>query len=106
MTVQDIIRARIDGLEEPVKRTVQTAAVIGREFGHPLLLRISEMANEVQDYVEPLKHLELIHEKRYSPELEYIFKHAVTQDVAYQSLLSQRRKALDGTIREARHDPH
>jgi class 3 adenylate cyclase/tetratricopeptide (TPR) repeat protein len=101
MTVQDIIRARIDGLEEPVKRTVQTAAVIGREFGHRLLVRISEMANEVQHYVETLKHLELIHEKQYSPELEYIFKHAVTQDVAYQSLLSQRRKEIHGIIGEA-----
>jgi class 3 adenylate cyclase/tetratricopeptide (TPR) repeat protein len=101
MTVQDIIRARIDGLEEPVKRTVQTAAVIGREFGHRLLERISEMAAEVQHYVETLKDLELIHEKRFFPELEYIFKHAVTQDVAYQSLLSQRRKEIHGIIGEA-----
>ena len=101
MTVQDIIRARIDGLEDPVKRTVQTAAVIGREFGHRLLERISEMAAEVQHYVETLKDLELIHEKRFFPELEYIFKHAVTQDVAYQSLLSQRRKEIHGIIGEA-----
>jgi tetratricopeptide (TPR) repeat protein len=104
MTVQDIIRARIDGLEEPVKRTVQSAAVIGREFGHRLLERISEMAAEVQHYVETLKRLELIHEKRFFPELGYIFKHAVTQDVAYQSLLSQRRKEIHGIIGEAIED--
>ena len=100
-TIQDIIRARIDRLEEPVKRTVQTAAVIGREFGLRLLERISEMAAEVQGYLDTLKHLELIHEKRFFPELEYIFKHAVTQDVAYQSLLSQRRKELHGAIGQA-----
>jgi class 3 adenylate cyclase/tetratricopeptide (TPR) repeat protein len=104
MSVHDIIRARIDGLEEPVKRMVQTAAVIGREFGHRLLVRISEMATEVQRYVETLKHLELIHEKRFFPELEYIFKHAVTQDVAYQSLLSQRRREIHRIIGEAIED--
>jgi predicted ATPase len=100
-TIQDIIRARIDRLEEPVKRTVQTAAVIGREFGLRLLARISEMAEEVQRYLDTLKHLELIHETRVFPELEYIFKHAVTQDVAYQSLLGQRRRELHGAIGRA-----
>jgi tetratricopeptide (TPR) repeat protein len=100
-TIQDIIRARIDRLEEPVKRTVQAAAVIGREFGLRLLARISEMAQEVQGYLDTLKHLELIHETRFFPELEYIFKHAVTQDVAYQSLLGQRRKELHGAIGQA-----
>jgi class 3 adenylate cyclase/tetratricopeptide (TPR) repeat protein len=105
-TIQDIIRARIDRLEEPVKRTVQTAAVIGREFGLRLLSRISEMAEEVQRYLDTLKHLELIHEKRFFPELEFIFKHAITQDVAYQSLLGQRRKELHGAIGRAVEELH
>ena len=97
-TIQDIIRARIDRLEEPVKRTVQAAAVIGREFGLRLLARISEMAAEVQHHLEILTRAELIHETRFFPELEYIFKHAVTQDVTYQSLLAKRRKDLHGAI--------
>jgi class 3 adenylate cyclase/tetratricopeptide (TPR) repeat protein len=97
-TVQDIIRARLDRLEDPVKRTAQTAAVIGREFGLGLLTRISELSAEVQGYLERLTHLELIHEKRLSPEIEYVFKHAVIQDVAYQSLLLQRRKDLHTAI--------
>jgi predicted ATPase len=100
-TIQDIIRARLDRLEEPVKRTVQTAAVIGREFGQRLLTRLSDMAAQVQLYLETLKHLELIHEKRFFPELEYIFKHAVIQDVAYQSLLVRRRQELHGAIGRA-----
>jgi class 3 adenylate cyclase/tetratricopeptide (TPR) repeat protein len=100
-TVQDIMRARIDRLEEPVKRTVQTAAVIGREFGLRLLTRLSDMAAEVEHYLETLKHQELIHEKRFFPELEYIFKHAVIQDVAYQSLLTQRRQQLHSAIGRA-----
>ncbi|MBI3988378.1 MAG: AAA family ATPase [candidate division NC10 bacterium] len=103
-TIHDIIRARIDRLEEPVKRTVQTAAVIGREFGLRLLTRISEMATEVQHYLDTLKHLEFIHETRFFPELEYIFKHAVIQDVAYQSLLVHRRKELHGAIGRAIED--
>src|SRR5215472_7710259 len=103
-TIQDIIRARIDRLEEPVKRTVQAAAVIGREFGLRLLTRISEVAAEVQRYLDTLTHAELIHETRVFPELEYIFKHAVTQEVAYQSLLAQRRKHLHGAIGRAIED--
>ena len=97
-TIQDIIQARIDRLEEPVKRTVQAAAVIGRKFGVWLLTRISEVSDEVQHYLDTLKHLEFIHETRFLPELEFIFKHAVTQDVAYQSLLALRRKDLHGSI--------
>jgi len=103
-TIQDIMRARIDRLAEPVKRTAQTAAVIGREFGLRLLTRLSDMAAEVQHGIETLKHLEFIHEKRFLPELEYRFKHAVIQDVAYQSLLAQRRRELHGAIGQAIED--
>ncbi len=105
-SVQDIIRARIDRLEEPVKRIVQAAAVIGREFGFRLLARISEMAGEAQRYLDTLKHLELIHEKTFFPELEYIFKHALTQDVAYQTLLSHRRRELHGKVGRAIEELH
>jgi class 3 adenylate cyclase/tetratricopeptide (TPR) repeat protein len=97
-TVQDIVRARLDRLDEPVKRTVQTAAVIGREFGVDLLTRVSGAAADVPDYLATLAQLELIREKRFFPEMEYIFKHAVIQDVAYQSLLLQRRKDLHTAI--------
>lgn len=103
-TVQDIIRARIDRLDDPVKRTVQAAAVIGRQFGLGLLERISEMAAQVVGYLDTLKHLELIHEMGFFPELEFTFNHAVTQDVAYQSLLGPRRKELHGAIARAIED--
>jgi class 3 adenylate cyclase/tetratricopeptide (TPR) repeat protein len=100
-TIQDIIRARIDRLGEPVKRTVQNAAVIGREFGLRLLTRISEAAPDVEHSVDTLKRLEFIHETRFFPELEFIFKHAVTKDVTYDSLLVQRRKEVHGAIGRA-----
>jgi tetratricopeptide (TPR) repeat protein len=103
-TLQDIIRARLDRLEEPVKRTVQTAAVIGRQFGLHLLSRVSAMAQEIESYLATLKHLELVHEVRFFPEHEYAFKHAVIQDTAYRSLLKQRRKALHAAIGQAIED--
>ena len=100
-TVQDIVRARIDRLQEPIKRTVQNAAVIGREFALRLLARISEVPADVHDYLETLTHVELIHEKRFFPEPEYVFKHAVTQDVAYETLLDRRRRELHGVVGHA-----
>jgi class 3 adenylate cyclase/tetratricopeptide (TPR) repeat protein len=100
-SVQDIVRARLDRLDEPVKRTAQTAAAIGREFGLSVLRRVSEIAQEVERYLETLQRLELIHETRLFPEPEYIFKHAVIQDTAYQSLLTQRRRELHGAIGRA-----
>jgi tetratricopeptide (TPR) repeat protein len=100
-TVHDIVRARLDRLDEPVKRTVQTAAAIGREFGLNVLRRVSEITQEVERYLETLQRLELIHETRFFPEPEYIFKHAVIQDAAYQSLLTQRRRELHTAIGRA-----
>jgi class 3 adenylate cyclase/tetratricopeptide (TPR) repeat protein len=97
---QDIIRARIDRLVEPVKRTAQTAAVIGREFGLRLLAQVSGNAALTQ-FLDTLKHAELIHETRFFPEIEYIFKHAIIQDVVYQSILLRRRRELHGAIGRA-----
>jgi class 3 adenylate cyclase/tetratricopeptide (TPR) repeat protein len=100
-TVHDMIRVRLDRLEDPVKRTVQTAAVIGRQFGLNLLVRVTELAQEIESHLATLKRLELVHTARFFPEPEYVFRHAVIQDVAYQGLLSQRRKSLHGAIARA-----
>jgi len=100
-TIQDIIRARIDRLGDPVKRTMQNAAVIGREFGLRLLTRISEVAPGVEQSVDTLKRLEFIHETRVFPELEFIFKHGVIQDVTYGSLLAPRRREVHAAIGRA-----
>jgi class 3 adenylate cyclase/tetratricopeptide (TPR) repeat protein len=100
-SVRDIILARIDNLEESVKRTVQQASVIGREFGLRLLTRVATKAEEVPDSLNTLRHLELIRERQFFPELEYIFKHAIVQDVAYDSLLLERRRQLHGAIAAA-----
>jgi predicted ATPase len=100
-SIPEIIRARLDRLDEPVKRTVQIAAVIGRQFSRSLLMRVAEPAHDVEPCLATLKRLELVHETRFFPQPEYVFKHAVIQDAAYQGLLSGRRKSLHGTIGRA-----
>jgi len=72
--------------------------VIGREFALRLLERIAETGKEVRGQLEELRSLELIYEKAMHPELAYMFKHALTHDVAYDSILIDRRKFLHRTI--------
>lgn len=95
--VQDLIMARIDRLQEGPKRAVQGAAVIGRDFSVRLLQRVLKEEGLGQ-HLEQLKSLEFIYEKRVFPETEYTFKHSLTQEVAYESLLYQRRRQLHGII--------
>jgi predicted ATPase len=93
-TIQDVIMARIDRLEEAPKRTLQLASVIGREFTRRLLDRIADIRAQTEEVLRDLKAIELIYEKSLFPELAYMFKHALTHEVAYGSLLVQRRKEL------------
>jgi class 3 adenylate cyclase/tetratricopeptide (TPR) repeat protein len=97
-TIQDIIVSRLDRLPEHQKRTIQTAAVIGREFAARLLRRIADIQEQLDDCLSELKNLELIYEKSVFPDLEYIFKHVLTQEAAYNSLLSTRRTRLHTAI--------
>ena len=100
-TVQGIIAARMDRLEENLKRTMQVASVIGRDFAFRILQTITGMKEELKSYLLNLQGLEFIYEKRLFPELEYIFKHALTQEVAYNSLLLKRRRQIHENIGRA-----
>jgi len=100
-TVQGIIAARIDRLDESLKRIMRVASVIGREFAFRILQAIMEMKEELKSHLLNLQGLEFIYEKRLFPELEYIFKHALTQEVAYNSLLLKRRKEIHEKIGRA-----
>jgi class 3 adenylate cyclase/tetratricopeptide (TPR) repeat protein len=93
-TIQDIIRSRIDHLDAPAKRALQLASVIGREFAVRLLETIVGLDEPLMESLKKLKRLELIYERSLFPEHTCIFKHALTQEVAYNSLLMQRRKEL------------
>ncbi|MFC1858855.1 adenylate/guanylate cyclase domain-containing protein [Thermodesulfobacteriota bacterium] len=100
-TIQGIIAARLDRVEENLKRIMQMASVIGREFAFRILQTIMEMKEGLKSSLINLQGLEFISQKRLFPELEYIFKHALTQEVAYGSLLKERRKEIHGKIGHA-----
>jgi len=101
-TVQALLAARIDRLPPEDKRLLQTAAVIGTEVPWPLLQAIADTSDEVLS--RSLAHLqaaEFLYETNLFPERAYTFKHALTHEVAYGSLLHERRRALHARIVEA-----
>jgi class 3 adenylate cyclase/tetratricopeptide (TPR) repeat protein len=100
-TIQGIIAARMDRLEDNLKRTMQVASVIGRDFAYRILQTITGTREELKSYLLNLQGLEFIYEKTLFPELEYIFKHALTQEVAYNSLLLKRRSEIHERIGKA-----
>jgi len=105
-TIQDVIMARIDRLEEVPKRTLQLASVIGREFPRGLLDRLAATGEPLDGALRDLKAIELIRETQRVPEPAYAFRHALTQDVAYHSLLRERRKELHHRIGRAIEELH
>ena len=88
------LSARIDRLPETPKRLLQTAAVLGREFAPALLKELWEGSDTLEAMLLELKHLEFLYDRPGIEEPIYIFKHALTQDVAYDSLLISRRQVL------------
>ena len=94
-TIQDIIMARVDSLPDESKSLLQIVSVVGREFNYDLIKRITVLAErELLAQVSTLKEAELIYERGIYPQSTYIFKHALTQEVAYNSLLQKRRKEI------------
>jgi ABC-type oligopeptide transport system substrate-binding subunit/class 3 adenylate cyclase len=91
-TLQGVLLARIDRLEEDVRRTLQLASVIGKSFLYRILETISEAETQLDAHLSQLQRVDLVREKARIPELEYIFKHALTQEAAYSTLLHERRK--------------
>ena len=103
-SIQGIIAARLDRLPENLKRITQVASVIGREFAYRVLQAIIRMREDLKPSLRNLEGLELIYQKQLIPELEYIFKHTLTQEVAYNSLLSSMRSEVHGKIGAAIED--
>jgi class 3 adenylate cyclase/tetratricopeptide (TPR) repeat protein len=105
-TVQGVITARIDRLSEGTKRLVRTAAVIGREFSVRLLDKIWDGGGPLHPHLLELKRLEFVYERAGGEEPVYVFKHALTQDVAYEGLLTHRRQILHGGAARALEEIH
>jgi class 3 adenylate cyclase/tetratricopeptide (TPR) repeat protein len=101
-TVQAVLAARIDRLPAEEKQLLQTAAVIGTEVPLALLQAVAEVPEEpLRLGLTHLQAAEFLYETRLFPEHEYTFKHALTQQVAYETLLHERRRALHARIVEA-----
>ncbi len=99
-TLQGVIMARIDRLDEDAKQVVKLASVIGRSFLYRLLLALGEAGGALDLELQELQRLQIIREKSQLPELEYIFKHALVQAATYESMLLQRRRALHRQVGE------
>ena len=91
-SLQGILLARIDRLEDDVRLTLQLASVIGRSFLYRILAEIAEAESQLNRHLDTLQRLDLVREKCRQPELEFIFKHALVQSAAYNSLLIERRQ--------------
>jgi predicted ATPase len=94
-TVQGVLAARIDRLAPEEKALLQQLAVIGREFPLSLVRHvITQPEDEIYRLLSTLQHKEFLYEQPAFPEVAYLFKHALTHEVAYNSVLIERRKAL------------
>jgi len=100
-TVQGVIAARIDRLEEAVKGVLKLASVIGRSFFLRILKAINQAADNVEEGLNRLEDAELIRLRQQIPEIEYIFNHALVQEAAYDSILSERRRAIHRSVAQA-----
>ncbi len=101
-SVQSLLAARIDRLDEGTKRLLQTASVVGDGFAEPLLARVAGSGPEaVRGPLRALVQGEFLYEQSLYPELEYAFKHPLTREVAYGSLLRERRRELHARTAEA-----
>lgn len=93
-TIQGVIMARLDRLPENSKRLLQTASILGREAMLRLLARIWEGNTNFESELAELFRLEFLYERPSADDRVFVFKHALTQDVAYDSLLARRRRDL------------
>jgi tetratricopeptide (TPR) repeat protein len=101
-TVQAVLAARIDRLPPEEKRLLQVASVVGKDVPFALLLAVADLAEEdLRRGLDHLRAAEFLYETRLFPEHEYTFKHALTHEVTYASLLQERRRITHARIMEA-----
>jgi len=93
-SINEVIMARIDRLEEETKDLLRVASVIGRSFFYKILMQVVQSAEKIDAKIEYLKSIQMIRERRRMSELEYLFKHALAQEAIYESILLKRRREL------------
>jgi predicted ATPase/class 3 adenylate cyclase len=100
-TLQGVLTARIDRLQEETKRVLQLASVVGRVFFYRVLAEIAREERELDARLLALQREQLIRERARVPELEYIFKHELTREAAYNGLLKKERRIYHQQVAEA-----
>jgi len=93
-TIHGVISARLDRLDDDAKRILQEASVIGRAFLYEILKSITQLRRGIDECLNGLEHLDLIRAKSLQPYMEYIFKHALIQEVTYNGILKTHRKEI------------
>ena len=97
-TIHGVISGRLDRLENNTKRILQEASVIGRAFLCEILRRITTLKQDIDRFLRGLEKLDLIRTRSLHPDLEYVFKHALTQEVTYNGLLKKERRKIHERI--------
>ena len=98
-TIQDVIMARVDALPEGAKELLQSGSVIEREFSYEVIRKVSGLSEqELLNRLSVLKDSELLFERGIYPKSNFIFKHALTQEVVYDSILTRKKKELHNKI--------
>ena len=100
-TIHDVVMARIDRLPDETKRLLQIAAVLGREFPVVLLNAVWKGPGSVEDQLRELSRLEFVYERVETQGSVYVFRHALTQETAYGSLLERNRRVYHGAVGHA-----
>ena len=103
--VQETLQARLDRLEADTREVINIAAVVGRNFGLPLLECVAPRAS-LGPALSELQRLELVVEERRRPAPEYRFRHGLVQEVAYATLVEQRRRELHNSVGRALEELH
>jgi tetratricopeptide (TPR) repeat protein len=98
-TIQDMIMARVDSLPDATRTVLQTGSVIEREFPYELIKRVTGLPEQpLLTHLSVLKDSELLYERGIYPQTSYIFRHALTREVVYDSILARKKKELHEEI--------
>ena len=97
-SLHGLITGRLDRLDKQTKRILQKASVIGRDFLYEILKRITELKERIDGELSQLERLDLIRTRSLQPDIEYMFKHALTQEIVYNGLLKKQRREIHEQI--------
>jgi class 3 adenylate cyclase len=101
-TIHDVILTRIDRLPASARQLLQVASIIGRSFPHRVLTEVAPRKGDALEWeLRDLKRRQILQERREGNEIQWVFKHALTQEAIYESILLRERRELHGTVAAA-----